>query len=107
MKINDREVLFAYTTGAHCDFSDWVVTHQDSSGAHAQIIKAVIMHKEYLAMVGDKTTPPLTEKEVRALPLYEFKQMLDEIKAAEARDSERTVEVAEGGGKKGKAAETK
>lgn len=104
MKINDREVRFAYTTGAHCDFSDWVVTHQDSSGAHAQVVKAVMMHKAFLEMTGDKTTPALTEKEVRGLPLYEFKQLIEEMKAAEARDSERTVEVDEGAGKKGKAA---
>ena len=106
MKINDREVCFAYTTGAHCDFSDWVVTHQDSSAAHAQIVKACIMHRAFLEMTGDKTTSALTEKEVRNLPVYEFKAMLEEIKVAEARDSERTVEVAESGGKKGKAAQS-
>ena len=104
MKINDREVKFSYSIGAHCDFSDWVVTHQDSSGARAQVVKAVMMHKAYLEMTGDKTTPALTEKEVRGLPVYILKEMIEEMKAAEARDSERTVEVDEGGAKKGKAA---
>ena len=103
MKINNREVMFAYSIGAHCDFSDWVVTHQDSSGARAQVVKAVMMHKAYLDQTGEKVEP-LTEKEVRGLPVYVLKEMIEEMKAAEARDSERTVEVDEGGAKKGKAA---
>ena len=104
MKINDREVDFAYTVGAHCDFSDWVVAHQDSSSIHAYIIKAIIMHRAYLELTGDTTTKALTEAELRALPGYVYTELFEAIKAAEARDTERTVEVAEDAGKKRKGA---
>lgn len=104
MKIGDREVKFAWTTGAFSDYHDWVLANQNLSGAHAQIYKAVVMHRAYLDTHPDTGVKPVTEKEVRALPFYIFKELMEEMKEAEARDSERTVEIAEEPKKKGKAA---
>ena len=94
MKLNGREVGFAYTIGAHCDIADYVVAHPDVSAATARLYKAIYMNRAYNE-VHDTNTDELTIKELRALPMWQMEEMTAEMDEAEKNDSTRTVEAVE------------
>ncbi len=93
MKINGKDIGFAYTIGAYCDINDYVVANPDVSMATANLHKAVIMSRAYNDMNG--TTDTITVEELRLLQMSELQQLLDEMKAAEQAGMKRTVETKE------------
>ena len=95
MRINDREVGFAWTTGAYVDYNDWVVNHTNASVSRARLERAVIMSAEYNRINKDKDAKPLTVGEIRDLPVYVMEEIFTETDRIVERDSKRTVETKE------------
>lgn len=93
MKVNGREINFAYTVGVWCDINDYVTANPDVSAATANVFKAVYMNKAYNEIHG--LSNPLTVEEIRALPASVMFEMLELMKAAEKKGTERTVEAEE------------
>lgn len=111
MIINNREVGFFYSVGAHCAYSDYIIKNPEDSVSAAVIRKAVIMNEAWLEAkrdAGDADLPePLNEAELKKLPMRVFNELVLEIEAQEKKDSEVTVETEEpkeGKGKNGKSA---
>ena len=90
MRINDKEINFAYTVGAYCDICDYVAANPDVSTATAQMYKAVFMSKAYAEANGGET---VTIEELRALPFPAYQDVLNEATKAEAEGTKRTVET--------------
>lgn len=93
MKINGKEIGFAYTIGAYCDINDYVVANPDVSAATANLHKAVFMNRAYNEIHG--TSDTITVTELRGLPIGELEKLLAEMKAAEQEGSTRQVEAEE------------
>jgi hypothetical protein len=94
MVINNRQVGFAWTTGAFVDYNDWVVRNQQASVARAKLQRAVIMNAEHLRIHKSKEAP-LTIEELRDLPVYAMEELLAETDAVIERDSKREIETKE------------
>ena len=84
MRINGREVHFAFTVGSYCDISDYVVANPDVSTATA---------KAYNEAHGIDDN--LTIEELRALPGADMVILSAEMEKAEKEGTERTVEAVE------------
>lgn len=93
MKVNGKEIGFAYTIGAYCDINDYVVANPDVSAATANLHKAVFMNRAYNDMHG--SSDEITVEELRKLPIRDMEELLAEMKAAEQAGSARTVETEE------------
>ena len=93
-KVNGKEYGFYYSVWAHCEFNDWIVKNAERSFVSAVVQKAVIMSKAYCKVHGGS---PLNAKEILDLPEYVFEELVIALNEQEKIDSERTVEVAEGG----------
>lgn len=93
MRINGKDIGFAYTVGAYCDINDYVVANPDVSAATANLYKAVFMNRAYNDMHGSSDS--ITVEELRRLPIGEFEALLEEMKQAEQDGSKRTVETEE------------
>lgn len=93
MKINGKDIGFAYTVGAYCDINDYVVANPDVSLATANLHKAVIMNRAYNDMHGSSDS--ISIEELRQLPFGELDELLKEIKEAEEAGNKRLVEVEE------------
>lgn len=98
MKIHGKEVGFIFNVGAYCDYNDYVVANQSVSIATANLMKAEIMSREY-AKLHDEAEA-ITVEELRGLMVYEFKDVVDAVKAAEDAGSKRTVETVDTGKKR-------
>lgn len=101
MKINNREVGFAWTTGAFVDYNDWIVRNTSASVTRAKVQRAVIMNAEY-NRVNKVEGPVLTIDEIRDLPVYVMEDLFAETDAIVDRDSKRQVEAQEPKGKNAK-----
>ena len=106
MRINDREVGFAWTTGAYVDYNDWVVKNMNSSSIRARVQRAVIMNEEYIRIHKDGTKP-LTVGEIRDLPVYVTEELFALTEEIVKRDSKREVETEEPKGKNAKSTAAK
>ena len=111
MIINNRDVGFFYSVGAHCAYSDFLIKNPEASVSAAVLQKAILMNEAWLEArkeAGETDLPaPLTEEELKKCPMHVFNSMVLEIDAQEKRDSEVTVETEEpkeGKGKNGKSA---
>lgn len=93
MRILGKDINFAYTMRAYCQTSDYVVANPDVSAATANLHKAVYMSQAYARVNGGDAIESVDE--LADLPVGIYKQMLDEMREAEARDTERTVETVE------------
>lgn len=93
MKINGKDVYFAYTVGAYCDFSDYVVKNPEVSTATATLHKAVFMARAYNLANG--IDGELTIDELRAMPAADMVMLKAELDKAEKEGSQRTVEAVE------------
>lgn len=92
MKINGRDVHFAYTIGAKCDFEDWYVMHENSSVSTAIVERALIMNRAWINANNPKEKP-LTREELRNLPANEFDALAAALDVQEKKDSRQTVEA--------------
>lgn len=90
MTVNGKNVGFLYTVGAYCDYNDYVVANPSVSVATASLYKAEIMSREYAKVHG---TDVITVEELRALMVYELKEVLDAVTEAEKAGTKRTVET--------------
>lgn len=93
MKVNGREVHFAFTVGSYCDLSDYVVANPDVSTATANLHKAVFMNRAYNQQNG--IDDELTIEELRSLPGPDFALLKAELDKAEKEGAARTVEAVE------------
>lgn len=93
MRIGEKDINFAYTIGAYCAVSDYVVANPDVSSATANIYKAVYMSQAYAKANGGDCLEGIDE--LTDLPVGIYAQMLAEMQEAEKRDTERTVETVE------------
>lgn len=98
MKINGKEVGFLYNVGAFCDYNDYVVANPSVSVATANLYQAEIMSREYAKQ--HEGAEVITVEELRGLMVYELKEVLDAVKAAEKEGSKRTVETVDTGKKR-------
>lgn len=94
MKINGREVGFAFTIGSYCDISDYVVKNPDVSSATARLHKAVFMNRAYNEL-NEIDEPELTVDELRKLPGHVMVNLISEMDAVEEEDKKRTVVAVE------------
>lgn len=101
MRINNREVQFAWNTGAFVDYNDWIVRNTSASVTRAKVQRAVIMNAEY-NRIHKVEGPVLTIDEIRDLPVYVMEELFAETDAVVERDSKRQVETAEAKGKNAK-----
>ena len=94
MQINGKELGMAYTTGAHLDFQDWVVSHPKDSLAHAQIESVIIMHKWWCLLNSVPEKDRVTREEILALPhAGNFDEMLTLAQAIMKGDKQQSVEA--------------
>jgi len=94
MKINGKDINFAYTIGAYCDFSDYCAGHPEVSLARASVYKALYCNRAYVQMHEGADT--ITLEEVMALPQDKYNELMAEVKKAEDSGSKRSVETVEG-----------
>lgn len=94
MKINGREVGFAWTAGAFVDYNDWIVRNASSSVVRAKIQRAVIMQAEFNRIHKD-STKALTIDEIRDLPVYDLEDLFSETDRIVETDGKRQVETKE------------
>lgn len=95
--INGREVGFFYSVGARCDVSEWVIKHGglDRVSADALVLQqAVAMNRAYND-ANDVKAEPLTEKELRALPVRELMKLTEVVEKQIRADSEVSIETEE------------
>lgn len=92
MEINGREVGFAWTVGAYCDYSDYVAAHEKVSVARANVRQALAMNKAYNEL-NDIKTGALTEKELLKLPFSALTKIQKEMEKVMAEDSKTTVDI--------------
>lgn len=90
MIINGQEYGFFYSVWAHCEYSDWLVTHQEVSIARATIQKAIIMNEAYRKVNGG---PSLKADDIINLPAREFTRLDAELTRQQAEDTKVTVEA--------------
>ena len=95
MIINDREVGFAWTTGAYVDYNDWIVRNTSASVTRARIERAAIMNAEYNRIHKDAATKPLTVAEIRDLPVYVTEELFKATDEVVEREGKREVETEE------------
>ena len=98
MIINDREVGFAWTTGAYVDYNDWIVKNTNVSVIRARVQRAIFMNEEYIRIHKDGTKP-LTVSEIRDLPVYVTEELFALTDEIVKRDGQRQVEAEEPKGK--------
>ena len=99
MVINGYDYKFLYSVGAYLAIQAAKFPPKPTAGEQAKILfsMALIMSKEYedaQALHNDcYVKHPLTPEVLKALPVKEFQQLVDEVTAAMADGSERTVEA--------------
>lgn len=93
MKINGKEINFALSIGAYCDFNDWCVANSEKSIARANVYKALCMNRAYAQAHEGADT--ITEEELMNLPQYMYTALLDELKKAEDEGNRRSVQSVE------------
>ena len=93
MRINGREVHFAFTIGSYCDLSDYIVANPDVSTMTATLHKAVFMARAYNKANG--IDDELTIEELRDLPGLDYPKLKEELDKAEKEGSKRSVEAVE------------
>lgn len=98
MLLNGKEIKFYYSVWAHCEFSDYLVSHQEVSEARAFMQKALTMNEAAIkaGMGGDRLTPD----DFEILPGSAFLEIMSEMTAQEKKDTARLVETKETKGKK-------
>ncbi|MDO4749983.1 MAG: hypothetical protein Q4A39_03985 [Eubacteriales bacterium] len=106
MRINGREVGFAWTTGAYVDYNDWIVRNTSASVTRARIERAAIMNAEYNRIHKDEATKPLTVAEIRDLPVYVTEELFKVTDEVVERESKREVETEESKEKNAKSTAT-
>lgn len=102
MKINEREVGFAWTTGAYVDYNDWIVRNTSASVTRAKVERAVLMNAEFNRIHKDEATKPLTTGEIRDLPVYMTEELFALTDEIVKRDGQRQIETEEPKGKNAK-----
>lgn len=95
MKINGRDVGFAYTVGVYCDFADYISANPEKTVARATLYEAVLMSQAYNRINGKPESEALTEEELLDLPKYVYDEVAAEMKKAEETGKKRTVEAQE------------
>lgn len=91
MKIRDKEIGFLYTVGVYCDYNDYVLANPSVSVATAGLYKAEIMSRAW-AKAHDGADV-ITVDDLRDLMVYELKDIMDAVDAAEKEGTKRLVEV--------------
>lgn len=98
MKVNGREIGFAWTAGAYVDYNDWIVRNSNSSVVRARVQRVIIMNEEYNRIHND-SAKALTVEEIRGLPVYELEDLFAETDRIVEADGKRQVETKEPKGK--------
>lgn len=93
MIINGKEIGFYYSVWAHCELSDYIVSHPDVSATRGIMQKALIMNKAYVKAFGGET---LMVADFENLPASVFIEIQKAISEQEAKDSKITVETKPG-----------
>lgn len=99
MILNGVEYGFYYSVWAHCEYSDWLVSHQEVSIARATVQKAIIMNEAYRKLNGG---PQLKPEDIINLPAREYTALEAELTRQQAEDTEVTVEAEAPKGKNGR-----
>lgn len=95
MKIRDKEIGFLYTVGVYCDYNDYVLANPSVSIATAGLYKAEIMSRAYAK--ANEGADVITVDDLRDLMVYELKDIMDAVDAAEKEGAKRLVEIFEDG----------
>lgn len=93
MKIRDKEIGFLYTVGVYCDYNDYVLANPSVSIATAGLYKAEIMSRAYAK--ANEGADVITVDDLRDLMVYELKDIMDAVDAAEKEGTKRLVEIFE------------
>lgn len=93
MKIRDKEIGFLYTVGVYCDYNDYVLANPSVSIATAELYKAEIMSRAYAK--ANEGADVITVDDLRDLMVYELKDIMDAVDAAEKEGTKRLVEIFE------------
>lgn len=99
MVINGYDYKFLYSVGAYLAIQAAKFPSKPTASDQAKVLfsMALIMSKEYEdahALQNDHYVKhPLTPEVLKSLPLKDFQQLVDEVNAAMADGSERTVEA--------------
>ena len=93
MQINGKELGMAYTVGAHVEWQNWIVAHQNDSLAQAKLESVMIMHKWWCQQNKIPEKQRVTREEILAQPHGIFDEMLELAEAVMKADKEQSVEA--------------
>lgn len=93
MTINGKELGMIYTVGAHIRWNSYIVSHQQSAFAEAQLEKVLIMHDEWCRLNKVPEGKKVTKTELLAQPYSVFDEMVKLCEAQVKADGETTIEA--------------
>lgn len=98
MKVGGKEIGFLFTVGVHCDYLDWCCVNETRSKDTGSLVKIEYATRAYAKKNG--TNDFLTVAEMRDMPTWEFRPILEAALKAEAEQSKPQVETVEAPKKK-------